>query len=300
MKKTLVTILFLFIISHAFANPLLQRKTNNTQDKIQQKQTITTPSLVSKFGHKILLIQKNINSKISQSILKIKKNKEFKVLFWVLLISFFYGAIHALGPGHGKVIISSYFLSRNAKFIEGIWMGLQTALTHGLSSIIYVLVLDFVIRAMVGSNETYYIKLISYSMIMAIGFYMFIRTVLLSIGKIHSHSHEHQEIHNKERIILSFFTGIVPCSGSMLILFYTMSYQILWLGILIVLTISLGIAATLIGFSFLSILMRKHTIEKGFGLKNKEKFIQKIEIIFKYIGSVLIILIGSCLFFNLV
>ena len=41
--------------------------------------------------------------------------------FWVLGgLSFLYGIFHAAGPGHGKVVISSYVLANEAQMRRGV------------------------------------------------------------------------------------------------------------------------------------------------------------------------------------
>jgi len=44
--------------------------------------------------------------------------------FWAYLgLAFAYGVIHALGPGHGKVFVGTYFLTRNATLWQGVLAG---------------------------------------------------------------------------------------------------------------------------------------------------------------------------------
>ena len=66
--------------------------------------------------------QKILRKKISAKIEKLK-NGESGTLIPFLAICLLYGLLHALGPGHGKTIVVSYFLSRRGKFSQGIALG---------------------------------------------------------------------------------------------------------------------------------------------------------------------------------
>jgi nickel/cobalt exporter len=64
----------------------------------------------------------------------------YSTSFWLfLLFSFTYGVVHALGPGHGKSIVVSYFLSRPGKYFHGVLMGNMLTFVHVFSAILIVL-----------------------------------------------------------------------------------------------------------------------------------------------------------------
>ena len=54
----------------------------------------------------------------------------------ILAISFLYGLIHALGPGHGKMVIASYFLARDSNKIDAIKAGFLTSIIHTISALL--------------------------------------------------------------------------------------------------------------------------------------------------------------------
>src|SRR5690606_6254580 len=56
--------------------------------------------------------------------------------FWVLGgLSFLYGVFHAAGPGHGKVVISSYMLANERQLRQGIALSGVSALMQGVVAI---------------------------------------------------------------------------------------------------------------------------------------------------------------------
>ena len=61
---------------------------------------------------------------------------------WTLIVlSFLYGVFHAAGPGHGKMVISTYLLTHKSALRRGLWLSAAASLTQGLTAIVLVLVL---------------------------------------------------------------------------------------------------------------------------------------------------------------
>jgi ABC-type nickel/cobalt efflux system permease component RcnA len=75
--------------------------------------------------------------------------------------------------------------------------------------------------------------------------------------------------HGGETGVLALGVGLVPCTGSLLVLLIAMANGILTAGLLIVLAIALGMAATMAGIGFASVLARRHVaarLERGSGM----------------------------------
>jgi ABC-type nickel/cobalt efflux system permease component RcnA len=96
-----------------------------------------------------------------------------------VLLAFAYGVLHTLGPGHGKVVVASYFLSRDAQLMRGFLMGLQIAVFHVLSAAVTVALADLVLRQAFGSApaEVAGVRLASYGLIALIGCSMLVQAV---------------------------------------------------------------------------------------------------------------------------
>ena len=90
--------------------------------------------------------------------------------FWVLgLLSFLYGIFHAAGPGHGKVVISSYVLANEAQVRRGVFLSFLAAMLQSLVAIGFVLVAASLLgmTAMAMSNAANWIGVLSYGLVMA-------------------------------------------------------------------------------------------------------------------------------------
>ncbi|MBL4558946.1 MAG: hypothetical protein JKP98_23545 [Rhodobacteraceae bacterium] len=88
-----------------------------------------------------------------------------------VLIAFAYGALHTLGPGHGKAVVISYFAGTGGSLRRGVLMGARIAAMHVLSAVVVVFLLDFAVRQATGAAPSDYrlIRLGSYALIVAIG-----------------------------------------------------------------------------------------------------------------------------------
>jgi len=69
-----------------------------------------------------------------------------KPLFVLIGLAFLYGAIHAAGSGHGKVVAMSYVLSHRSTVLGGILFGFCFAFIHALSGAIGALGLRYIIQ----------------------------------------------------------------------------------------------------------------------------------------------------------
>jgi len=108
---------------------------------------------------------------------------------------------HALGPGHGKVLVLSYFVGKTAKPRDGMIMGTQIAVFHVLSAIIAVVATEILTRAITGAApaDCHWLRLISYGLIAVCGAYMTVQAMRLQPAACatcegnghHAHAHDH-------------------------------------------------------------------------------------------------------------
>lgn len=230
-------------------------------------------NIVNKSFAAVVKTQKKLNKQITGVLREVKTEKSSKTIAWGVLLAFLYGIIHALGPGHSKGIIASYFISTEEKLRKVPIMAFQISMTHVITPILIVWITDISLRQVITDpdSQIYWFKLISYSLIVVIGLYMLVRKFL----KTKSHCH------NSTTLAIS--AGLVPCIGSLLILLFTKASDMFLIGILLVIAIGLGIGVTVSAAGFLSYYLRKVS-------KNIEKsiFITIIE----FAGPIFIILLG--------
>lgn len=299
MKNRRVVILLLLlafssqVILLASENPFLSDKKRGDRAK-----SIQYPGFVQRVIQIITPIQRTLQRKLTKLTRDIKETRSKRALFFMLLIAFLFGVIHAFAPGHGKTIITSYFLSETGDVEKGIIAGCLIAFLQAASALILVLVIYFVIEK---SHLTTFdelrtkIKLISYGLIALIGLFLFIKA-LLSIRRKRKTEAENiidYKKNNKNVIPIAVAIGIVPCSGVVIILLFSIGMGVLKLGILLVIAMACGIATTISSLGIMAIFAKK-TLLKFFSGRNK--FSNAVQISMEIAGSLFILLLGAFLF----
>lgn len=236
----------------------------------------------------------------TKTMTSIRERQSSGPLWWGLLVSFLYGLLHTLGPGHGKAVVVSYFVGEGGSLGRGVAMGAKIAVFHVLSAIIVVWLMDFAVRQATGSAPSDYraVKLASYGAIAAIGAWMLWKAL-----RAPKHSHGDDEHHDgcnacaaakkSKRAAgwLALAVGSVPCTGALLVLLFGMANDLLGAAILLVAAISVGMAVAMSGVGVLALLGRR-LMDRKLGETHSDRFTRWARIL----GATAVLIIGSGLF----
>jgi ABC-type nickel/cobalt efflux system permease component RcnA len=110
---------------------------------------------------------------------------------WLLLaLSFAYGVFHAVGPGHGKAVITSYLVASGDTMRRGVAISFAAALVQAASAILFVGVGAILLRltATAITFATDWVEIISYAAIALVGAWLLWTK---SFGSGHHHHHHH-------------------------------------------------------------------------------------------------------------
>ncbi|WP_282183007.1 nickel/cobalt transporter [Aliiroseovarius marinus] len=203
----------------------------------------------------------------------------------LLTVCFSYGFFHAVGPGHGKVLIGGYSLASRATMWRMSSVALLSSLAQGLSAILLVfagvLVLNLTRQQMVGLAEDWFADA-SYAAIALIGLYLLVRGArkLLRVAHNEAHSHDHDHAHAhahchdcghahapglhdveaagnwRELAVLIAGVAIRPCTGALFLLVLTWQMGLVWQGILGVVAMALGTASVTIVTALVAVGLR--------------------------------------------
>jgi nickel/cobalt transporter (NicO) family protein len=196
---------------------------------------------------------------------------------WLCLIAFVYGVLHAAGPGHGKLVVSSYFLANRAAWRRGVLLSVGAALTQALAAILLVgvpvLLLGMTRASAMGQIR--YLELASYGLMTLIGLGLLVRAARGQVGCGHDHGlddHAHHQGHDHacghhhhapraaERRgfrLLALAVGCRPCSGAVLVLLFALANDMVPAGLLAVLVMAAGVALTTSAAGFVGIGARR-------------------------------------------
>lgn len=261
---------------------------------------------IAAVGRALLTVQREANRMIAQHMRAIRDGDSALPLLIGTALAFAYGVVHALGPGHGKLVVVSYFLAREARIGRGLLMGLQIAICHVLSAMAVVALADLLLRQAFGGPpaEVAGLRLASYGLILLIGLVMLAQAVRRSQQRragiepaacCGHHHHEHGATREKtQQGALSLGVGLVPCTGAVLILLYAMANDILMAGMLLVSAIAAGMAMTMGALGLLSVIARRTVAARLANGGGEHRFAAAMD----YAGALAITLIGSALFWS--
>lgn len=277
MKKFLIILFLTTTVLSAQTNPFQGGPASPTR---------VSPGTNSRIYREIVEFQRVLNKEIAEIMRSLEEDNNGTALLTLIFLSFLYGAVHALGPGHRKILISSYFLSENRATVKrGIAISTLSALVHSGSAIALVLILKIVLERalLVKINEfSYLMEIISYSAIVLF-------TLILIFLKARS-SLKRKESHRADRplgVLLVLFSGLVPCPGAIYIMIFSITLKMVSMGVLSVTMMSMGIAFTVSLIAVLTIKGKKLTV-----LKTKTMHVLHRALEW---GGLLVLLLFSCL-----
>lgn len=266
---------------------------------------------------KIAAVQRDLNQDLNARLKEIETTGSILPALIVIGVAFLYGVFHAAGPGHGKFIVTSYFLARDGPVSHGIIMSGLIALTQALSAIIIVFVLVFAMGLgrlqVLGYAVT--IELVSYALVILLGLYMAWgafrgKDCDHSHGPDHGHHHDHGHNHHhpdasqlaadgpwyrrgRDMILTAVAAGIRPCSGAIILLLFTMANGLYAVGIIGALAMALGVAITVSIVGLLAIGARRTIIHATDGHGATQPLILRGV---GMLGALFVVTIGALLF----
>lgn len=144
-------------------------------------------------------LQRSLHQTLSDATKRIKTESgdyDIGAVVVVLLAAFAYGVFHALGPGHGKALVATLFVSRPARIRQSISLGYLIALIHAVVAIAVVLIILYLIQAVFLASfdqASHWTSVLSYGLVALLGLFMFAGALVETIsgGRRHLHFHVH-------------------------------------------------------------------------------------------------------------
>ncbi len=283
-RKLFLSIIFCFISFVLYSDDLPDF---SDLSEIPTEDIVESTDVSMNLIEKIQYIQNDGFLLIDKQLKGLKSSFKFGSLLIIILFSFTYGVLHTLGPGHGKMIIFSYFLSEETTKWDTIALSILIPIIHSTGAILLAVLLKTVLSFITGFD----VLAIQYSFTMLSGL-LIVGISLYLIFK--SHKHQKVTVSKNKNVILrnipvAVSVGIVPCPLSLTIMSTSIIYGIFWVGFSSV--ISLTIAMTIVLY-FIALIASKSQKKLS---HNSEGKISKI---FHSIGETLLLLIGLMFIYN--
>jgi nickel/cobalt transporter (NicO) family protein len=182
------------------------------------------------------------------------------VVLLSLLIAAFWGAAHALTPGHGKAIVAGYLVGTRGRPLDAVLLGGIVTVTHtaGVFALGFVTLLlsQFIVP------ETLYpwLTLASGLLVVTVGASVLLNRIgARPHGHDHSHGHEHHhhEVDRRGIIGVGLAAGLLPCPSALVVLLSAIALHRVGFGLALIVAFSLGLAATITSIGLVAVFAKR-------------------------------------------
>ena len=198
-----------------------------------------------------------------------------------MLAAFFWGAAHALTPGHGKAVVAAYLIGARGTARHAGILGLTVTLTHTAGVFVLGAVTLYLSRYILPEVLYPWLSVASGLLVVLIGLVLLYRHLDKrphDRRARHTHAGEHSHAHNTHShdgythahlpaddsrmtwrglMALGVSGGLVPSPAALVLLLGAVSLDRLGFGMVLVLAFSAGLAVVLTGIGLLMIYARK-------------------------------------------
>jgi nickel/cobalt transporter (NicO) family protein len=192
------------------------------------------------------------------------------VLLLSLLIAAFWGAAHALTPGHGKAMVAAYLVGTKGTPRHAFMLGGTVTIAHTAG----VFALGFVtlgLSAFIVPEQLYpWLTLVSGLLVVLVGASV-LRQRLRARGRVHhhhdyghDHGHDHHHHHDHDDALTSrgilgvgIAAGLLPCPSALVVLLSAIALHRIGLGLALIVAFSLGLAATITAIGLVAVFARR-------------------------------------------
>jgi len=196
------------------------------------------------------------------------------VILVSLLIAAFWGAVHALTPGHGKALVAGYLVGTRGRPRHAVLLGATVTVTHTAGVFALGLVTLLLSQFIVPETLYPWLTLVSGMLVVGVGISVLLQRVRSSRRRDHhhhhhghhdehghDHAHDHRD-HDESLTSRGIFgvgvaAGILPCPSALVVLLSAIALHRVGFGIALILAFSLGLAATVTGIGLVAVLARR-------------------------------------------
>jgi nickel/cobalt exporter len=176
---------------------------------------------------------------------------------WVVLaslaVALFWGAAHALSPGHGKTIITAYLVGRRGTPRHAALLGAIVTVTHTIGvfalGIVTLLLSHFIVP------EQLYPWLNLASGLLVVGIGLSVLRSRIRHRDDHHHHHDH-DLSRRSLLAVGVSGGLLPCPSALVVLLAAISLHRVGFGLLLIVAFSAGLALTITGIGLVAVVAR--------------------------------------------
>jgi nickel/cobalt transporter (NicO) family protein len=178
-----------------------------------------------------------------------------------LLLAAFWGAAHALTPGHGKAIVAGYLVGTRGRPRDAVALGLIVTATHTIG--VFALgIVTLALSAFIVPEQLYpWLTLVSGLLVVGVGASVLWRRLRHRRQHTHGHHHHHHDHeHGYGRgglLGVGIAAGLLPCPSALVVLLSAIALHRVGLGLALIVAFSVGLAATITTIGLVAVLARR-------------------------------------------
>ena len=205
------------------------------------------------------------------------------VLFLSLLIAAFWGAAHALTPGHGKALVAAYLVGTKGTPRHAVLLGGTVTIAH-TAGVFAIGLVTLALSQFILSEQLYpWLTLASGLLVVAVGASVLRQRLRWrrrrrddghyhhehdhgghdhshddhDHGHHHHHHHTGDELASKGILGVGIAAGLLPCPSALVVLLSAIALHRVGLGLALILAFSVGLAATITGIGLVAVFARR-------------------------------------------
>jgi ABC-type nickel/cobalt efflux system permease component RcnA len=190
----------------------------------------------------------------------------FFALLLALVAAAFWGAAHALTPGHGKALVAAYLVGTKGTPRHAFMLGGTVTVTHTAGVFALGLVTLGLTQFVLPEQIYPWLTLASGVLVVAVGASVLRSRLRGRHAHDHDHHHHHEDHHHghahdgltsKGILGVGVAAGILPCPSALVVLLAAIALHRVGLGLALVVAFSVGLAATVTAIGLVAVLARR-------------------------------------------
>jgi ABC-type nickel/cobalt efflux system permease component RcnA len=192
------------------------------------------------------------------------------VILVSLGLAFFWGAAHALSPGHGKTIVTAYLVGQRGTPRHAAALGLIVTATHTVGVFTLGLITLALSQFIVPEQLYPWIGLVSGLLVIGVGASVLLSRLRHRRAHAHGHHHHHDHHHGggelgwRSLTAVGISGGLLPCPSALVVLLAAISLHRVALGLLLIVAFSAGLALSIAGIGLAAIFAKRTFGRLGF------------------------------------
>jgi ABC-type nickel/cobalt efflux system permease component RcnA len=202
--------------------------------------------------------QRQLNQALSRELRRLRGGEVTGAALGVAWIAFLYGVLHAVGPGHGKLVVSSLFLARDVRLRTALGISWLVSVLQTMSAIAMVSVVALTLGR--GGFDVLHdsrrVELACYGLITLIG-------LVMLAGAFHeAWAHRRRIASDPSGAAVSITssglvlaTGLTPCANAIIVLLFALGQGVYLVGVAasLVMGVGMGLTVSLVGLAAVAV-----------------------------------------------